>query len=121
VAHSALAAWPDDLVPWYDLHDEGVHFRVRDTSAAAIFAGGLLRLSAVSDAQHTERLRERGEAIVQALIDGYLTPVAANDPTPPGVLRHGSSTRPNDGPLTYGQYYLLDALLWLQAHPAAQQ
>ncbi len=117
VAHSALENWPDDLVPWYDLHDEGVHFRVRDTSAAAIFAAGLLRLSEVTDAEHKARLRERAEGILQALIDGYLTPVAANDATPPGVLRHGSATRPHDGPLTYGQYYLLDALLWLQAHP----
>ena len=51
-------------------------------------------------------------ANVQSLIDRYLAPVAADDPTPPGVLRHGCSTRPSDGPLVYGQYYPLEDLLW---------
>ena len=53
---------------------------------------------------------------MQSLIDRYLTPVSADDKTPPGVLRHGSSTRPNDGRLIYGDYYLLEDLLWLDEH-----
>ncbi|HEU5239394.1 MAG TPA: hypothetical protein VFU37_19845, partial [Pyrinomonadaceae bacterium] len=57
--------------------------------------------------------------IVQSLIDRYLTPVSADDKTPPGVLRHGSSTRPSDVPLVYGNYYLLEDLLWLQEHKAS--
>jgi hypothetical protein len=54
--------------------------------------------------------------MVQSLIDGYLTPVGTNDSTPPGVLRHGSSVRPNDSMLIYGQYYLLEDLLWMGQH-----
>ena len=61
------------------------------------------------------RSRE-GERIVQSLIDRYLTPVSAGDKTPPGVLRHGSSTRPSDVSLVYGNYYLLEDLLWLDEH-----
>lgn len=105
---------PADSVTWYDFNDQGVHFRNRDTSAAALIAGGLLRLSeSVKDKQKAALYRREGERIMSSLIDRYLTPVSTNDKTPAGVLRHGSSTRPQDGRIIYGDYYLLETLLWL--------
>ncbi len=116
VASYVLDHLPEDGVTWYDFDDEGVHFRNRDTSAAALIAGGLLTLSeTATDPAKQTRYRQESERITKSLIDRYLTPVAANDPAPPGIFRHGSSTRPNDGMLTYGDYYLLETLLRLNA------
>lgn len=117
VADYVVENLPDDMVPWYDFCDEGIHFRNRDSAAAAIIAGGLLRLSALTaDRARALKYREMGDRIVHSLIDAYLTPVGDADRTPPGVLRHGSGRRPNDAMLVYGQYYLLEDLLWLEQH-----
>jgi unsaturated chondroitin disaccharide hydrolase len=117
VADYAIENLPEDSVPWYDFDDQGVRFRNRDSSAAGIIAGGLFHLSLVTaDSTRAKGYREAGERIVQSLIDRYLTPVGDDDQTPPGVLRHGCSLRPNDAMLIYGQYYLLEDLLWLEQH-----
>jgi unsaturated chondroitin disaccharide hydrolase len=121
VAEYIVNELPEDGVPWYDFYDEGVLFRNRDSSAGAIIASGLLKLSTqTNNSQLAARYRSESERITQSLIDRYLTPVTKDDQTPPGVLRHGSATRPTDIPLVYGQYYLLETLLALEQKPIAR-
>jgi unsaturated chondroitin disaccharide hydrolase len=106
---------PEDGVPWYDFDDEGVHYRNRDSSAAAIIAGGLLSLSRqVSYKEQAVRYRQESKRITQSLVDHYLSPVSSTDSAPPGILRHGCGVRPADGLLIYGQYFLLETLLALE-------
>lgn len=96
-------------------------FTLRDTSAAAVAASGLLELSALSkDPAKRAKYRLAAENILECLItyDGpdsgtqpdYLSPV--NDTQNPGILRLGSEFwgGPNRS-LIYGDYYFLEAMV----------
>ncbi len=121
IADYMLDRLPEDRVTWYDFVDEGVHFRNRDTSAAAIMAGGLLHLAEQEqDRARAARYRSEAEMITRSLIDRYLTPVAAGDSSPVGILRHASTMRPTDRPLIYGHYFLLETLLRLEGESRAK-
>jgi hypothetical protein len=105
IADYAIENLTNDFLPSYDFDDEGVRFRNRDSSAAAIIAGGLFRPSVITSARARDS-REAEERIVQSLIDRYLTPIGDNAQTPPAVLRHGCGRRPNDAMLFDRQYHL---------------
>ena len=109
---------PADGVPWYDFSDEGVLYRNRDTSAAAITADALVQLSRVEpDGQRAAEHMALARRIAESLTSRYLAPTFTGDSSPAGILKHGCGTRPSDGMLIYGQFYLLDTLLQLDGNP----
>ena len=100
-----LANAPADRVAFWDFTDPAVPQTFRDTSATAMVAAGLLKLSHV---QGQERYRGEADAIVRALIERYLVR---------GMLIDGCWQR-NEGmatkhELVWGDYYLLESLLVL--------
>ncbi len=118
-AADRVASWwlghaPKDKVAFWDFSDPTIPNTFRDTSATAMVAAGLLKLSV---SRRNMRLHSEAAAIVQALVEGYLAPVDARDKRPRGMLAEGCWQR-NEGvathhELVWGDYYLLESLLVL--------
>lgn len=83
----------------------------KDTSAGAIAAGGLLRLSRWTGPPRAQQYRSAALSILRALAGGYLSSSSARAPQPASILRNGTASRTDYGTGTsYGDYYLLEAL-----------
>jgi len=106
---------PEDLVPWTDFDDQAVIWRYRDTSAAALCAYGLLRMSEL-DPDHELATRDRDFAIriINSLVDRYLTPVGDHDSRPEGMLSNASYIKDVSGEFIWGNFGLMRSLFWLR-------
>lgn len=87
-----------------------------DTSATAIAASALLKVSALG-LEGTADYREAAKKMVSALVEHHLTPVRPGDVRPPGMLidscynrRLGLAIRSE---LIWGDYFLLESLMSL--------
>ena len=111
---------PPDRVAYWDFDDPAVPNTERDTAAAAIASAALLKLgvAAPSEAQRV-RYRRAGEATVEALVRGYLTPTSADDRRSSGRLVEScfnkrTDARPQDAvtnaEFIVGSYYLFECL-----------
>lgn len=84
----------------------------KDTSAGAVAADGLLRLSRWAKGEAQGRYRSAALRMLSALATGYLSS-SAPAPQPASVLRNGTGAvfRGDWGTGTsYGDYYFLEAL-----------
>ena len=101
------------MVPFWDYDSPDIPEDVRDSSAAAILASGLLNLAALeTDPEKALLWRTQAEAILKSLWENY-TSRATNIPS---ILIHGTRSKPHnlmDHGLIYGDYYFLEALLAL--------
>ena len=110
----AVAHLPRDGVPWWDYDAPGT---VRDTTAAGVLASGLLELARLDpDPACRARWRRAGLHTLRSLVGPrYL----ARGTSSWSVLLHGRHDRTyDDDGVTYGDYYLLEALTRVQLLPS---
>jgi unsaturated chondroitin disaccharide hydrolase len=104
---------PKDLVPYWDYNAPGIPNALRDSSAAAITASALIELSDYADKPLSENYSKASATIINTLLSNeYLADFKTNGGF---LLKHGVGNMPNkteiDAPLSYGDYYLIEALL----------
>jgi uncharacterized protein YyaL (SSP411 family) len=103
---------PEDLIPYWDYDAPGIPNTLRDASAAAINASGLLELSQYVPDELSKQYRNSAESILQTLSSSQYT---ASSGTNGGfILKHSAGNIPAmteiDVPLTYADYYYVEAL-----------
>jgi len=102
-------ALPEDLVPFWDYSAAGKPGEPRDVSAAAITASALYELAGYSK---NADYRKKADKILGNLGRSYQSPAGQNGGF---ILIHSTGHKPAnseiDVPLTYADYYYLEALL----------
>ena len=110
LARFMLANNPPDRVPFWDYNSPLLPNDVRDSSAAAILASGLLILAGLeSDAEQAAAWRAEAEAILASLWQSYTSRVDGSE----SILIHATRSKPGsymDQGLIYGDYYFVEAL-----------
>jgi rhamnogalacturonyl hydrolase YesR len=101
---------PKDLVPYWDFNAPGIPAEPRDASAAAVIASGLYELSLYS--KNGKEYRKAADKIMESLTKYYRAPIGEAKGF---ILLHSTGSKPSnsevDVPLSYGDYYYLEALL----------
>lgn len=102
---------PKDKIPYWDFNAPNIPDALRDSSAAAIISSALFELSKYSD--NGKAFRKDAEIILRNLLTAkYIAEPKTNGGF---ILMHGVGNMPNmteiDTPLTYGDYYLIEAML----------
>lgn len=103
---------PEDMVPYWDFNAPNIPEAYRDASAASIMASALLELSQYTKDEKGKKYFEAAETMLTTLS----TPEYLAEPGTNGgfILKHGVGHLPADSeidvPLTYGDYYYVEAL-----------
>lgn len=105
-------ALPADKIPYWDFNAPNIPAALRDASAAAITASALLELATFVDAPRRQTYCKTAETILRNLSSPQYK--AAPGTNGGFLLKHGVGHMPNktevDVPLTYGDYYFVEAM-----------
>jgi hypothetical protein len=113
-----LSVASDNMIPYWDFNATAPHNAI-DTSAAAIFASGLIEIAwYTADPDTKTRYLSAAQRILASLTTTYLEPPARS----PGFFANGTTTYPQYGiPIIYGDYYGLEALQKWDATSAGER
>lgn len=104
---------PKDLIPYWDFNAPQIPREPRDVSAAAVMASALLELSTYS--KNGKTYRTAAEKMLTHLTNSYRAPIGEDFGF---LLLHSTGSKPSDSevdvPLSYADYYYLEALLRLK-------
>jgi unsaturated chondroitin disaccharide hydrolase len=102
---------PADKIPYWDFNAPELPNALRDASAAAIMASALIELSQYSEPNNAARYFKTAETILRNLSSAQYK--AAPGTNGGFILMHGVGHKPAgtevDMPLTYGDYYFIEA------------
>lgn len=115
IADYLLLRLPEDGIPYWDYDDPDIPDALRDASAAAIMASALVSLSGLVEGECSDKYLSAAENIVRTLAsEEYLAEEGDNCGF---ILKHGVGFQKAgsevDVPLTYSDYYFLEAILKL--------
>lgn len=111
---------PADKIPYWDFNAPGIPDALRDASAASIMASALIELSDYVDRKSARRYLKVAETILRKLAtERYKAIPGTNGGF---ILLHGVGHKPAgtevDVPLTYGDYYYIEAMKRYQERAA---
>ena len=114
VSHPRL---PEDKIPFWDFDAPDIPNEPRDASSAAIMASALLELSTLDPSDDARLWRDTAVCQLRSLCSpDYLAAPGTNGGF---ILMHSTGNLPGgsevDVPLTYADYYFIEALLRLKA------
>ena len=104
---------PKDKIPYWDFNAEGIPNTYRDASSAAVIASALLELGQYTSSKEKKYYASQArEMLVSLSSSAYTAPEGTNGGF---LLKHSMGALPLksevDVPLTYADYYYLEALL----------
>lgn len=108
---------PADKVPYYDYDAPEIPNAIRDASAAAVMSSALLELSRYTKRKDSKRYWNAGaDALASLAGPAYRAKEGENNNF---ILMHSTGSKPGnselDVPLSYADYYFLEALLRYKA------
>lgn len=105
---------PSDLVPYYDFDAPNIPNEPRDVSAAAVTASALYELGGYSNEKKT--YFQKADKMLNSMATKYASPLGKNKGF---ILVSSTGSKPSesevDVPLSYADYYYLEALLRYKA------